>query len=488
MNTLRHCIYCLIITALIAACNTNPAYNSEEQISFDTDTLRFDTVFTSMTTVTLQMKVYNRTKQTVTIKSVSMENGQFFRINIDGETDLQRMRNISLPGGDSLFIFVKAYIDPQDQNNPVLVEDAILFVVNNRVQTVRLEAYGQDVEIFRRKTICSDTTLTADKPYLVYDYLCIDTAYTLTLQPGTTFYMHDNASLIVYGNLNAQGTLQQPIRFRGDRLDRIFTQVPYTAVAGKWNGIYLMQPDNTGENCTYIINHADIISGSVGIYCMASDNGNLPALQLTNSRIHNCAQYGLVLRNTHLTAVNNEISNCAQYCIYLAGGDHTFIHNTIASYFRSTDMQIQPVNREDMAAVYINNLSKNDARTHTQFHNNIIAGIRSNNLVLATPLPDYYLGEFTYNYLQADTTHLAFFRHNVYATPDDTLFANTYYSHTDYRYYDFHLDSVAPARNIADTAYARLYPLDKEGNSRFSDQAPDAGCYEFVCNYNIETK
>lgn len=479
MKHIRTYILYVLLACLWAACNTNLVHDTAARLTFSTDTLRFDTVFTSMSTITLRMKVYNPQQQALTIDAVTLENGQYFRINIDGETDTERLRNIQIAGKDSLFVFVKANIDPQARNNPVLIEDAIHFDVNNRIQTIHLEAYGQDVEILRKKVIYSDTTLLGEKPYLIYDYLSVDTTCTLTIAQGTTLYMHDNASLIVYGSLIAKGTLEQPIRFRGDRLDRLFTHVPYTAVAGKWNGIYLIRPAEDGSAYTHIIDYADIISGNVGIYCLAENKGELPTLHLSNSRIHNFSQYGVVLQNTNAKAVNNEISNCAQYCLYLTGGEHTFIHNTIASYFRNTDMQIQPVGREDVAAVYINNLSKNNARTHTWFRNNIIAGIRNNNLVLATPLPDYYIGEFYNNYLSADTTTLGIFQNNVYALRTDTLFRNTYYSHNDYLYYDFHLDSVAPARNIADLPTAELYPFDKNGFSRLTDGKPDAGCYEW---------
>ena len=134
---------------------------------------------------------------------------------------------------------------------------------------------------------------------------------------------------------------------------------------------------------------------------------------------------------------------------------------------------------EDVAAVYINNLSKNMAPTTTSFYNCIITGARKNNLVLATSLPDYYEGEFVGNYLRADSLLGTFVHTNVYATDSDSVvFRNVYYLSKEYQYYDFQLDSLSPARGIADSVVAFQYPNDRLGMRRKT--RPDAGCYEYL--------
>ena len=189
-----------------------------------------------------------------------------------------------------------------------------------------------------------------------------------------------------------------------------------------------------------------------------------------------------MLQNIDATVVNTEISNCASYCVYLAGGKHRFVHNTIASYFGFPHTTINIHHNmlpENVAAVYINNLSKNMAPTDASFHNCIINGVRDNNLVVATPLPAYYPGTFIGNYLQSDSLSADYARDNVYASDSDTVvFRNTYYLYKEYRYYDFQLDSLSPARGIADSVVALSYPYDRLGHRRKSK--PDAGCYEFA--------
>jgi hypothetical protein len=293
--------------------------------------------------------------------------------------------------------------------------------------------------------------------------------------------MHEGALMHAYGSVYAEGSKDEPIIFRGDRTDRIFDSVPYRMVSGQWDGLYLLY-DGQGSTPEYQLNYVEVLSGSVGLYAYSSDMNKCPHMSLTNSRIHNHSVYGLILQNIDAEVVNCEISNCASYCVYLAGGQHQFVHNTIASYFGYPYTTINIHNnilREDVAAVYINNLSKNKAPTNSSFYNCIITGARKNNIVVATPLPDYYEGRFEGNYLYADSLPESFARNNVYASDSDTVvFRNIYYLYKEYKYYDFQLDSLSPARGIADSIVAKDYPADRLGNIR--KPKPDAGCYEYI--------
>lgn len=453
------------------------------QLSFSHDTILFDTVFTTIGTSTKQVRVYNPNKHALSIEQVSMQNGQYFFVNLDGENDMSRMRDVVVRGGDSLFLFVRAEIDPQASNSPVLVEDKIAFLVNGKLQEILLQAYGQNVEKIigenGKKIYDSHLRLTNEKPYLLYDTVVV--AGNLTIEKGTTLYMHSNAMLYVYGNMSAEGTREQPIVLRGYRTDHLFDSVPYRMASGQWDGLYLIHPKGKIPP-TYKMNYVDILSGKIGLYVESESTGKiLPSLKLTNSRIHNHSVYGVVLRNVDAKVVNCEISNCASYCVYLDGGKHDFVHNTIAAYYGFPYTTLNLHNNmlaEDVAAVYINNLSKNTAKTNSSFSNCIITGGRKNNVVVATPLNEYYEGEFIGNYLRADSLDEVFAKNNVYASDSDSLvFRNIYYLSKEYYYYDFRLDTLSPARGIADSVAAIPYPTDRIGYRRKSK--PDAGCYEF---------
>lgn len=469
-------ILCVLLGTLFAiafgSCDSRIVPSGEASLVFSQDTLSFDTVFTIAGSATRTVKIYNPHRDAVRISSVRMQSGESFRINLDGVQQLAQMHDILLPGGDSLFLFVRATIDPADREQPAFVEDRIIFQLGEQTETLVLEAYGWDVELIDSLYISHDTTLLGRKPYLVRNGIYIDNGAILTIAPGCHFFMHDTAKLVCEGGIDARGTLEHPIRFQSDRLDDIYEGIRYLYVGGKWNGIYLTHPDSA------YLDYVEIVSGGIGLYCYGSGTEHLTLL---NSRIHNHSRYGLALLDCDALVANTEISNCAEYCVYAAGGQHEFVHTTIASFFNYTQYAIQTVNRNDaVSPFYISNLSKNRRPTEVRILNSVLAGVKRNCLILATPLPDYYLGQFAHNYLQTDTLSTRYAQHNIYAAQHDTtLFVREHYFDKAL-YYDFRLDSLSAARDIADSLTALRYPLDRLGHSRFADSRPDAGCYEYT--------
>lgn len=480
---MRKGLYILIVLLGMISCRQGIVSEDPTlKLQFSHDTVLFDTVFTSIGSSTKRVMVYNPNENALCINQVSVREGKYFHINLDGENNINKLRNITLHGGDSLFLFVRVHIDPLDKNSPVLVDDDIVFSVNEKTQHISLQAYGQNIQKIRNDkglVIYQDLALTNEKPYLMYDTVAV--AGNLTIQAGARIYMHAGAMLYAYGDVTALGTKDEPIIFRGDRTDMLFDSVPYRMASGQWNGVYLI---HTKEMATpqYEMNYVDILSGSVGLYVYSesSDSASLPQLRLQNSRIHNHSIYGLVLQQVNADISNCEISNCASYCVYLAGGKHNFVHNTIAAYYGYpyTNLNIhQNILAADVAAVYINNLSKNTAKTISSFRNCIITGGRKNNVVVATPFSEYYEGRFEGNYLRSDSLDEAYAKNNVYASDSDScVFRNIYYLYKEYHYYDFHLDTLSPARGIGDSIAALSYPQDREGEQRKGK--PDAGCYE----------
>ena len=475
-------LFCVCCAGLVSCQSEIVSDDPSLRLSFSHDSILFDTVFTALGSSTKQMMIYNPNRNAILIDRVEMREGTSFFINLDGENQIENMCDITLRGGDSLFLFVRTKIDPQSANSPVLVEDTIVFYLNQTKQEIHLQACGQNVEILRgdnKLLVYDHLALTNVKPYLLYDTIVVKGL--LSIQKGTTIYMHTGASIYAYGSVNANATLDEPIVVRGYRTDRLFDSVPYRVASGQWGGLYLVHQGGWPIP-SYQLNYVDILSGSIGIYAISESKSIRPKLTLQNSRVHNHSVYGLVLQNVDAIVTNTEISNCASYCVYLAGGKHDFVHNTIAAYFGFpyTTMNIHNnMISEDVAAVFINNLSKNMALTESSFYNCIITGGRKNNIVVATPLSDYYSGYFTGNYMRADSLQKAFAHNNIYASDSDSIvFQNIYYKSREYRYYDYRLDSLSPARGIADSIISVSYPYDRLGIRRKS--RPDAGCYEYV--------
>ena len=449
----------------------------KDKLEFSTDTLTFDTVFTTIGSATSKILIYNRNKTALNISYIGVAGGKgsSFRINVDGSlNENNQFENIEIRANDSMYIFVALTVDPTDSNSPVFIQDSLVFLTNGVKQNIQLEAFGQDMEVLKNKYIVNDTVLTTIKPYLVYGNLTIDTAKTLTLQPGSKFYFHNNANLIVYGNLRAEGTLDQPITMRGDRLDKLkfATPFPYNTVSGQWGGVYLLW--NGGK---HVLKHVNMNSGYVGIYFSNDDKNKLPSLEMFDCRVHNFLLYGLVVQNGNVQVMNTEISNTSSYSVYLNGGKHNFIHCTIANYFNNSN--VQPLSRDKKPAVMIMNLNR-IAPMETAFINCIISGGSENEFSLATRFMDQYKGVFDHSYIRKpDSLKLPQFTNIRWSEKNDTLFKSTNFDYEKSTAFNFSLDSVSPARGLADKTIATQYPLDLNGNNRLEDGEPDVGAYEW---------
>ena len=474
----------LTISAGLTACSDDIySSNPSDRISFSTDTLSFDTVFTKIGSATSKILVYNRNNVALKISHLGIAKGKdsYFHINVDGTSAADnQFNNIEIPAHDSIYLFVTVNVDPVGSNSPLFIRDSILFQTNGVSQNIKLQAYGQNIIRLKNKVVLSDSTLKADLPYVIYGYLAVDSAKTLTLEPGTQLYFHNNARLVVYGNLKAEGTAEKPISLRGDRLDKIkFTDpVPYNFVAGQWDGVYLLWK---GGN--HVLKHVNMNSGYVGIY-FSNDNRNapLPNLQISDCRIQNFQLYGLVAQNGNVTVTNTEISNTSSYSVYLNGGKHTFLQSTIANYFNSG---VQPVSRDKKPAVMMMDLNR-AAPMETVFQNCIITGSADNEFSLASKFMTLYKGTFDHCYIRKTKESLPQYSNIRWYERNDTVFKRTTYDEVKGLYYNFMLDSVSPARGLGnpDIIYKSdylQYHLEKDlnGNYRMTDGYPDAGAYEW---------
>ena len=262
----KHILLLLVGITLLTSCEGRLTDDPTLGVEFSQDTLRFDTIFTEMKSTTLSVKIRNPHKEALLIESVKLREGEYFRLNLDNETDLSKVRDIVLRGKDSLYLFVACLPEKQNSSTPLLIEDEVVFSVNGHTQSLWLEAYGQDAVIFGKDTILSDTVLSANLPYLLRDTLIF--AGKVTTPAGTEFYLHDYPAMFFLGDVEAQGTLEAPILIRGDRLDNASTHIQYDYISGRWNGIYLLQPDDRPA-CSWRLNYVDIHSGTVGIYAVS---------------------------------------------------------------------------------------------------------------------------------------------------------------------------------------------------------------------------
>ena len=469
----------IVLALVLTSCDDELFTTDPDKIlTFSTDTLTFDTVFTTLGSTTEKILVYNPNNRALRISSIALAGGanSQFRLNVDGNiNENNKFADIEISAKDSMYIFVEVTVDPNNEDSPVLVADSIVFQTNGVNQRVRLEAFGQNMILWKNKTILNDTTLSAARPYLIYGYLAVDSAKTLNIPAGCKLYFHNNANLLVYGNLKAEGTFEKPIEMRGDRLDvvKFLDPVPYHYVAGQWGGVYLLW---SGAN--HVLRNVNITSGYVGLYFSNNNRKELPNLEVTNCRIHNFVYYGLVAQNGNVTVNNSEISNTGSFSVYLNGGKHIFKQTTIANFYNGN--RFEPTSRDKNPAVMIMALTRS-APMDPEFVNCVIAGGLENEFSIATRFLSEFKGSFSHSFIRRKTAYdlSQFSNIHWYQDADTILFKQTTYDDRKNLYFNFMPDSVSSVRGLANAVVAAEFPVDLNGNNRLEDGAPDAGAYEW---------
>lgn len=470
-------IYIILLFTLpffFAACedDENFSTNSSLKIAFSNDTVRFDTIFTEIGSATYRLKVYNRNSDALNIESVKLMGAgkSGFRMNVDGESG-EDIKNVAILGKDSISVFIEVTVDPQNSNNAILIRDSIRFSFNGNDQYVQLEAIGQDAIKWHGKLIEENTTLTNEKPYLIYDSLYVNEGVTLTIEKGAKLHFHSGARVVVKGNIYAKGTLEEPIIFRGERYDNILTNVPYDNIPGQWAGIEVSSSsyDNYFE-------YVKIRNTQYGIKFESSDVYKQKATFL-NCILHNSLGDVLSAENCRITAQNSLFSNAKGACVRLTGGFYSFIHCTLANY-----IAWRSIKGHESGLVIGNYIINNEGEQipapvyQCEFLNSIVAGSNSTELFLNNKNSDF---KHTFRYCLLKVKEInkpENFFNNLWAENPKFKYLN---ENDDY-YFNFELDSDSPAINKASREYSQLLPYDIRGVLRLNDEAPDMGCYEWV--------
>ena len=302
--------------------------SSSDLLKFSTDTVAFDTIFTDVGTPTKKFVVHNTHKKMINISSIRIKgdsDGKFY-LNVDGQKG-DSFQNIEIRGEDSIFVFVEAYIDPTDRNNPIEIKDKIEFLTNGVEQNVVLTAWGQDVIRKRGEIITENTVLTAEKPYLIFDSLVVEKDATLTIDPGTVIYFHDKAKLTLRGRMLANGTQEMPVTMRGDRLDKVVGDISYDLMSGQWGGIDIAESSYENEMRYFLMR------GSTTGVSIDSCNTDRRKLYVFNSVLHNSSNSVLKSAHAWIEAEGTEFSDAKDAVVDLTGGRVSFINCTLTNYY-----------------------------------------------------------------------------------------------------------------------------------------------------------
>jgi len=408
--------------------------------------------------------VYNQDKNTVNISRITLAggSGSVFRVNIDGSPQTT-VYDVEIPGKDSLYIFIRAQIDPNNSNNPLIIKDSVLFEVNGNMQDVDLIAWGQNAFFHVDDTLRGQVVWDKTKPHVIYGHLVVDSASSLEIMAGNGIYFHQKAYLSVRkeATLKVSGTLQYPVLFLGDRLDDDYLDVP-----GQWDGIYL---ERGSQN--HAINYAVIRNATNGIVIDSTLSFSEPALHITNTIIENVTGYGLYAYATYVTGNNLVIDNCGRSALAIEkGGFYDFRQMTIGNFW-NWSVRSDP-------SLYISNYTYSSTGDpvvadlqQAYFGNCIVYGFLEDEIRLEQEAGAQFNYRFDHALLKttvniSDPVHFA-----GILTNEDPLFVNR----DDF---NFALDTLSPAINKG-IPMGVAYDL----KGIFRDNTPDLGAYEYMVRW-----
>jgi len=452
--------YLLVVVIIVSfsACKKTGFNDCTNALLFTSvDTLHFDTVFTSVGSITQSFKIFNANDQKLRISNIELAGGSnsVFKINVDGTTGTS-FHNIEVAPNDSIYVFVAATIDPNNNNNPFLIQDSIRIEYNTNETFVQLDAYGQNANFLTNASVTKDTSWSNELPFVITGGLTVPDNKTLTIEKGTKIYCHAGSTITVNGTLKAIGEKDGKIIFRNDRLDEYYKDLP-----ASWTGIVFTESSLNNE-----LSFVSVLNAANAIVVRNPSGNSNPKLRIEQCRIDNASNAGLFGINSSINAVNCLISNCGENIKIVAGGNYSFNQCTVASYSNNFISHNAPV------------LSVNDVDDNNQsfpltanFTNSIFSGdggLVDDEISLQQAGNNTFDVNFS-NVLYKGSTVTGNFENSI--QNQDPLFVTI---DAFENIFDFHLQDISPCVN---TGTQTSINIDLDGNER--DTNPDIGCYEY---------
>lgn len=450
------------ISAAVWSCTPNDEVISTDpaiEITFSTDTVTFDTILTEVQSITRRVRLFNPSENALIIDNLRLASSNSpFLLTLNGEQD-DHFQNVQLLGGDSLLVLIEATIDQRDETNPYIVKDSIIVDYNTQSKDIKIIAWGQDANFLDGTVIEENTTWTAGKPYVITDFVLVDSLVNLNIEAGTTVLFEPLAGLYVQGSLNALGSPEEPIIFSNTRFDEDFADAP-----GQWDAIYILEGSKGNT-----VKHAIIRNGRIGFRVGSPDDDFEFDLVLENTIIQNMSVAGIQAFTSDVSAKNTLIHNCGSYLIgNFAGGNYQYEHCTFTNFPSTLFREDASIQFSDI--VLLDNDEALISPLSVKVENSIIWGTERDELLLSDEGGQVVSFNLTNNILKS--TNPAFDVNGNILSQEPNFPGFMAELSRDYR-----LDSLANAR---DAGIPSNILLDLLNNER--DSLPDIGAYEWKPN------
>jgi hypothetical protein len=476
-------LFSSLLSLLMFSCKKENQFNNDPSIklTLSTEAILFDTVFSTVGSTTKMFYVKNPSPDKIVISSIHMAEGSAsnFSMNVDGVPG-NIIENVEIAANDSIFIFVKVTVDPQNSNSPMVIRDSILFDFNTNQQHVKLTAWGQDAHYIvadkmlgsLKYKIVADSleniTWVNDKPYLIYGYAVIDSKGQLNIDPGCRLHFFTNSGMWVYkqGTLRVNGTLNEPVTFQGSRLEAAYSELP-----GQWDRILI----NEGPNDN-VINYAVIKNGFIGIQTETDGSPTGNRLILNNTIVRNMTGYGLLSRYYRIIAGNSVFANCGVYAVALTtGGNYDFRHCTIGNFWNYSARQSPSLVVTNYYDDLANNVQITGALDSAYFGNCIVYGLNSEEILLDSVSGAAYTFKFDHCLLKTELA-ITSGRFVDCIANQDPMFRDK--SVNDYRLSPGSGAIDKGDMNIINSGVLKLID-DLKGDNRIVNPPTDLGAYDY---------
>ena len=444
---MKRIFYFLMILALLVACTDDDNFSSAGglRLTFSTDTVKMDTVFSKTPSATYTFWVHNDNDDGIRLESVRLakKNQTGFRVNVDGsylDNALgSQVSDLEVRRGDSILVFVEITSTEQAQPEPKLIEDDLVFRLESGVeQKVNLRAWSWDAQKIYDLVVEGEQTIESATPLVIYGGITVPEGRRLNLR-NSTLYFHDGAGIECYGDLIIENCV-----LRGDRLDRMFDYLPYDRVSGQWKGIHLYQSAMTARLSNTEIRNAE---NALVLDSAAIDEEHI-RLGMGNCIIHNAEGYGLKTVNSNVYIANCQFTNTLDDCVLIVGGIADINYCTIAQFY--------PFSADRGAALrFVNYEGDTDIP---------LLKLRCEGLLLTGYESDVLMGNvrdtiaaFEYQFINSllrtpkvDTGDSVRFVDVRWETPKDSIQGKQHFKviDEDNLIYDFHLDSLSTAQGL----------------------------------------
>ncbi|KAF2327493.1 hypothetical protein [Flavobacterium nitrogenifigens] len=493
--------FALLIFGIILAfssCRTDfDTVASSGDLKFSKDTVYLDTVFKNIGSSTYQLKVYNRSKNDISIPTVQFKKGlnSKYRMTIDGMSGNEGkiFKDVTLLAKDSLYIFIETTADITDANPTdflytdeiqfdsganlqevalvTLIQDAIFLYPNQNPDGTKekIKIDGKEVDGFylseNDPTNGNELLFTNDKPYVIYGYAGVPENKTVTFEAGARIHFHANSGLYVGNNASLQinGTtsktdkLENEVIFEGDRLESLYSDIP-----GQWKSV-IFEKGSTN----HAINHLTLKNAVIGLDFRSPSN----TIEIKNSQIYNCAEYGILAQNAQIEGENiviNYAGLASLSCVY--GGNYKFTHCTFNNNW-STPSQFAVNLSNSLAGA----TPETNPLTQATFNNCIIYGSSTNEFNLSKNTSASFVYQLNNCLLKfsSSTTN------PNYQFKTDTEHYTNIILNENPKFYNvsenkFNIDKTSSAFAKGNQAY--IIPTDILGITRTSP--PDLGAYQ----------